>query len=130
MRKLLIKETLNSPKVILDPSKKRYEISGKSFPENSKTFYQPVFDWITEAATTLTDEKIHLSLTFEYISSSSVITLKQLLSKIKALSEKGLSLQILWYYDSNDQDIKEIGEEYQKLVDIDMQFVEKEGSPS
>ena len=58
MRKLLIKESLNSPKVILDPSKKRYEISGKSFPENSKTFYQPVFDWITEAATTMTDEKI------------------------------------------------------------------------
>lgn len=128
MRKLFIKETLNSPKVILDQSKKRYEISGKSFPENSKTFYQPVFDWINELATEPQGEKINLSLIYEYISSSSVITLKQLLTKIKALSEQGIQIQVLWYYDAGDPDIKEIGEEYNKLIGLDMQFVEK--SPS
>lgn len=128
MRKLFIKETLNSPKVILDQSKKRYEISGKSFPENSKTFYQPVFDWINELATEPQTEKINLSLIYEYISSSSVITLKQLLTKIKALSEQDIQIQVLWYYDAGDPDIKEIGEEYKKLIGLDMQFVEK--SPS
>jgi hypothetical protein len=125
MRKLFIKETLNSPKVLFDPSKKRYEISGKSFPENSKTFYQPVFDWINEVQDSHNGEKIILSLTFEYISSSSVITLKQLLSKIKLLSEKGLDIEVLWHYDKADLDIKEIGEEYKKLIGFDIQLVEK-----
>lgn len=128
MRKLFIKETLNSPKVILDPSKKRYEISGKSFPENSKTFYQPVFDWLNEVADEMPGEKIHLSLMFDYISSSSVITIKQLLSRIKALTDKGAEIQVLWYYDEGDPDIKETGEEYEKIVGIQLQFVERSAS--
>ena len=125
MKKLYIKETLNSPKVLFDPSKRRYEISGKSFPENSKTFYQPVFDWLDEEDGNLVTDKIQLSLIFDYISSSSVITIKQLLTKIKALCDKGASIQVLWHYDVADPDIKEIGEEYKKLVGIDLQFVEK-----
>jgi hypothetical protein len=124
MKKLFIKETLNSPKVIFDPSKKRYEISGKSFPENSRTFYQPVFEWLAELDNTSTDEKIQISMMFDYISSSSVITIKQLLTRIKALADKGISIQVLWYYDAGDQDIKETGEEYQKLLGIEMQFIE------
>jgi len=124
MKKLYIKETLNSPKVLLDPSKKRYEITGKSFPENSRTFYQPVLDWIDEVPME-TEEKIQLSLDFEYVSSSSVISLKQILSKIKALCEKGANIQVLWHYDMDDPDIKEIGQEYKKLIGIDIQMVEK-----
>jgi hypothetical protein len=123
MKKLFIKETLNSPKVLFDPSKKRYEITGKSFPENSKTFYQPVFDWVNEISSETT-EKIQLSLDFDYVSSSSVISLKQLLSKIKALCEAGANIQVLWHYDADDPDIKEIGEEYEKLLKMGMQMVE------
>jgi hypothetical protein len=124
MKKLYIKETLNSPKVLFDPTKKRYEISGKSFPENSKTFYEPVFEWISELSTTDAD-KMQLSLMFDYISSSSVITIKQLLSKVKALSDKGASIDVLWHYDVADPDIRDIGEEYKKLVGINIQFIEK-----
>lgn len=124
MKKLYIKETLNSPKVLFDPSKRRYEISGKSFPENSKTFYQPVFDWLDESGDLMND-KIQLSLIFDYISSSSVITIKQLLAKIKGLCDKGANIQVFWHYDVADPDIKEIGEEYKKLVGIDLQFIEK-----
>lgn len=125
MKKLYIKETLNSPKILLDPSKRRYEISGKSFPENSKTFYQPLFDWMDEFASEGMTDKIQLSLIFDYISSSSVITIKQLLAKIKTLCDQGANIQVLWHYDSTDADIKEIGEEYKKLIGIDIQFVEK-----
>ena len=66
MKKLFIKETLNSPKVLFDPSKKRYEISGKSFPENSKTFYEPVFEWINSIDGNT--EKMQFTFIFDYIS--------------------------------------------------------------
>lgn len=119
-----IKETLNSPKVVFDPSQKRYEISGKSFPENTKTFYQPVFDWVDEYALSMTD-KMQLSFNFDYVSSSSVITLKQLLARIKSLCEKGANIQVLWHYDATDADIKEIGEEYKKITGMDIQMIEE-----
>src|SRR6185312_7639975 len=114
MEKLFIKETLNSPKVIFDPSKKRYEISGKSFPENSRAFYEPVIDWVKE--TVASREKVKISFILDYISSSSVISLKQLLAKIKTANESGADIEALWYYDPSDPDIKNIGEEYEKVI--------------
>jgi hypothetical protein len=124
MKKLYIKETLNSPKVLFDPSKKRYEISGKSFPENSKTFYEPVFEWISEL-TVADADKMQLSLMFDYISSSSVITIKQLLARVKIICDKGADIQVMWHYDAADPDIRDIGEEYKKLVGIDITLVER-----
>lgn len=124
MEKLFIKETLNSPKVILDPGKKRYEISGKSFPENARAFYQPVIDWLKNL-TQSPDDKIRLSFMFDYISSSSVISIKQVLTRIKNLNDNGTNIEVLWHYDPTDPDIKETGEEYEKVVGIKLQFIEK-----
>jgi len=124
MKKLYIKETLNSPKVLFDPSKKRYEISGKSFPENSKTFYEPVFEWINELTVAEAD-KMQFALLFDYISSSSVITIKQLLAKIKGLCDKGADIQVMWHYDAADPDIRDVGEEYKKLIGLDITLVER-----
>jgi len=123
MEKLFIKETLNSPKVIFDPSKKRYEISGKSFPENSRAFYEPVIDWVKE--TVASREKVKISFILDYISSSSVISLKQLLAKIKTANESGADIEALWYYDPSDPDIKNIGEEYEKVIGMKLQFIER-----
>ncbi len=125
MKKLYIKETLNSPKVLFDPAKKRYEISGKSFPENSKTFYEPVFKWLSELDGEA-NEKLQFSFMFDYISSSSVITVKQLITRIKALCDKGANIDVLWYYDKADPDIRDIGEEYKKLIGINIQLVERQ----
>jgi hypothetical protein len=122
MEKLIIKETLNNPRIILDAGKKRYEISGKSFPENSKAFYQPVIDWFKNVPVPA-PEKIRLSFMLDYISSSSVISIKQLLTKIKEQNAKGADIDVLWHYDPTDPDIKEIGEGYEKVVGIKLQFV-------
>jgi hypothetical protein len=124
MEKLIIKESLNNPKVILDPSKKRYEISGKSFPENAKAFYQPVIDWVKTVPVT-PPEKIRLSFMLDYISSSSVISVKQVLSKIKARNSEGSDIEVHWHYDPSDPDIKELGEEYEKVIGIKLQFIER-----
>ena len=124
MEKLFIKESLNNPRVTLDPTKKRYEISGKSFPENAKAFYQPVIDWLKDVPVSST-EKIRLSFILDYISSSSVISVKQVLAKIKAKNAEGADIEVIWHYDPSDPDMKEIGEEYEKVVGLKLQFVEQ-----
>jgi hypothetical protein len=124
MEKLFIKETLNSPRVILDSTKKRFEIVGKSFPENAKAFYQPVIDWLKDVPAP-SSEKIRLSIMLDYISSSSVISLKQVLGKIKTANANGANIEVLWHYDASDPDMKEIGEEYEKVVGMKLEFVEQ-----
>jgi hypothetical protein len=46
MRKLIIDQTPNSPKVILDPEKKIYEISGESRPPDVREFYDQILNWM------------------------------------------------------------------------------------
>ena len=124
MEKLIIKETLNSPGIILDPSKGRFEISGKSFPENARAFYQPLIDWITKIPAT--QEKLRLSVILDYISSSSVISLKQVLTKVKSQQQNGVNLEVLWHFDPTDPDMKEIGEELEKVVGMKLTFVPRQ----
>ena len=42
--------TEDTPKIILDKTNKIFEISGRSLPEDSAEFYQPVLDWLGEYA--------------------------------------------------------------------------------
>ena len=48
MRKLIIDQTENSPKVILDPDKKIFEISGESRPPDVPLFYDEILRWLDE----------------------------------------------------------------------------------
>jgi hypothetical protein len=60
MRKLIIDQTSNSPKVILDPEKNRFEISGESRPPDVSFFYGEILNW-------LDDYSLHLSKSSEII---------------------------------------------------------------
>ena len=42
--------TEDTPKIILDKTNKIFEISGRSLPEDSAEFYQPVLEWLAEYA--------------------------------------------------------------------------------
>ena len=48
MRKLIIDQTSCSPKVILDPEKKIYHISGESRPPDVREFYDQILSWLDD----------------------------------------------------------------------------------
>ena len=48
MKKLIIKSSDKFPKVVLNPDKNIYEISGHSIPEDVIKSYEPVVKWIDE----------------------------------------------------------------------------------
>ena len=50
MDRLYIKATENTPKIDFNPSLEQFELSGKSIPEDSVGFYNPVMDWLHEYA--------------------------------------------------------------------------------
>ena len=35
---------------------------------------------------------------------------------LETIKDKGCKIEFLWYHDEDDEDIKELGEEYQQLV--------------
>lgn len=125
MKNLVIQEERHTPKVVLDPDSKNFEVSGKSFPEDSRQFYKQVIDWLEEyrkAKPSQVDFKFNLF----YLSSSSIISIKQILLKLKEIEKEGAKVCVLWHYDSDDDDIRKTGEDYLKLTQLDFKFIANE----
>ena len=57
MDRINIKATTNTPKVILDPERMIYEISGESRPKDVPKFFQPILRWLDEFGKMLEEQK-------------------------------------------------------------------------
>ncbi|MGZ4036106.1 MAG: DUF1987 domain-containing protein [Bacteroidia bacterium] len=121
MKRLEIQPSNNTPHIILDADSGTFLIEGKSFPEDSKEFYRPVIEWMDEFKSTK-PQKISISFNLFYLSSSSIISVKQFLMKIVDLNASGVQTNIIWNYDDDDDDIKKTGEDYQKLTKLNFQY--------
>ena len=120
--RLVIEEERHTPRIIIDPAKNVFEITGKSFPEDSKQFYKQVFDWLEKNSSDL-PSNIDFKFNLFYVSSSSIIAIKQLLLKLKEIGKKGVDVRILWHYDADDEDIRKTGEDYVKVTQLDFRFI-------
>jgi hypothetical protein len=121
MNRLEITEGGNTPHILFDPSSGIYKIEGKSFPEDSKEFYRPIIEWLDAYKSNLPAE-FDLNINLFYLSSSSIISVKQILLKLIDFQAKGTKASVIWYYDEDDDDIKKTGEDYMKITKLPFQF--------
>jgi len=109
MQTLQIKVTKYTPYIHLDPNG-TFEISGKSYPENTFEFYQPVMEWLEkyfqdpQPTTTLNMEIIY----FNSSSSKLFFDLFDLLEENKDKTD----ITINWIYDLENETAHEAGEEF------------------
>ncbi|MCW3083618.1 MAG: hypothetical protein JWP12_984 [Bacteroidetes bacterium] len=122
MNRLEIPEGGNTPYILLDPAAGVFKIEGKSFPEDSKEFYRPVIDWLEEYKKEL-PASFQLNFNLFYLSSSSIISVKQILLKLVEYQTAGTTINVVWNYDDDDDDIKKTGEDYMKISKLTFQFV-------
>jgi len=126
MNPLKIEGTAKTPAVTFSAGDGRMEISGKSIPENSVEFYQPIYEWLDQyasqpaAATTI---KVQL----EYFNTSSSKCLLDVFRKLAALQKAGKStVTVQWMYEEEDEDMMEAGDDYQAIVGIPFQLLKVE----
>lgn len=116
MKVLLIPGTSFSPSIHLDTMSNKYEFRGSSRPENAVEFYTPVLDWLNAFKREETDPqtKLDFEFHFDYLNSISVKIIYDCLKVIEGIASKNTT--IVWLYNKGDSDMKETGEEYQKLI--------------
>ncbi len=122
MNRLEIPEGGNTPYILFDSAAGVFKIEGKSFPEDSKEFYRSVIDWLEEYKKEL-PENFQLNFNLFYLSSSSIISVKQILLKLVEYQTAGTVINVVWNYDEDDDDIKKTGEDYMKISKLKFQFV-------
>lgn len=99
------------------------EISGKSIPENSIAFYQPLYAWLDNYATNPA-AKTELKISLEYFNTSSSKCLLDVLRKLDVLNKSGKSsVSVTWYYEDGDDDMLEAGDDYKSLVPLPFSFM-------
>ncbi|MFH1003996.1 MAG: DUF1987 domain-containing protein [Bacteroidota bacterium] len=121
MDTLKIQPTINSMEVSLNAETGKFFFAGRSYPENSNFFFKPIIEWIEQYALAPA-AKTECSFTIEYFNSASRKCIVNIFRILDSLHKKGHSIIIIWNFESDDETIKEIGEEYQNLFRFDFQF--------
>ena len=104
MKSINLKKTNDCPLVILDTqfedNKCLIEFSGKSYCENTLSFYEPLLEWITNYFNGNTTEITEVNLKLSYWNSSTSQILFELFDIFQEASDDGLVIN--FYYNPND----------------------------
>ncbi len=134
MEKLYVSRSEFIPEINLSPEDNVFSITGISRPENIRLIYEPVIDWMTEYKTVLADDfsvyseerPFIFKLDLEYFNSSTVKFLFDIIRIVKSMKEEGIPIVIQWFYDRDDQDCLEAGEDLAALAEIDFTYIERQ----
>ena len=121
MTELKIEGTSSTPNIILDKNSGKFEIKGKSFPEESRIFYEPVFEWLNQYEKEPNDETL-FEFKMEYFNSSSSLIILEILNVLDSIYKKEKKVTVLWNYLEIDEDMLDAGEEYSDLVSIPFEY--------
>lgn len=125
MDSISIEGTPKTPTVNFDANSGKIEIKGRSIPENSIEFYKPLVDWLEEYGNT-PKELTEVNVQLEYFNTSSSKCILDVFKKLEAIAKAGNEVIINWYYEEDDEDMLEAGEDYQSIIRIPFKMIEIE----
>ena len=115
-RDLIIAPTLSTFGIEFLYSKGILKFSGKSYPDNSGLFFDPLLAWVDNLINS-GHKKIRVEFAVSYFNTSSSKYLFQIMLRLKQYQQQGKQLDFVWHLPSNDEETaetwKEIMEELQ-----------------
>ena len=124
MENLNFEETKYTPKIELDLNG-TISLSGKSYPENTFEFYEPMMSWIEEYFKTSAQTLTIVNMEITYFNSSSS---KLFFDFFDLLEENNgdHKIEIHWIYDEENESAQEAGEDFiEDFEDLDIKLVSK-----
>lgn len=123
MESIFIEGTPKTPNINFDPEKGSLLLKGRSIPENSIEFYKPLVDWLDVYASSPKPKTV-CEVQLEYFNTSSSKCLLDLFKKMEVMSKSGNEIIINWYYEEDDEDMLEAGEDYQSIINVPFKMIE------
>ncbi len=123
METISIEGTPKTPTINFDMEKGFLEIKGRSIPENSIEFYKPLVDWLDKYASK-PKASTNVNIQLEYFNTSSSKCILDVFKKLEFIHKNGSEIVINWYYEEDDEDMLEAGEDYQAIINVPFKMVE------
>jgi SiaC family regulatory phosphoprotein len=110
--KLDIEATARTPAVSFDFGSNHLTIKGESYPEDVTEFYGRVFAALDAYLEQLGNGSCRFDFELIYLNSSSAKAVMMLMDKLDAAAKNGAKVDIHWFYDTEDDTMQELGEEF------------------
>ena len=122
MKNVSIEGTAKTPTVIFEIENGLLEIKGRSIPENSTEFFLPLMESL-KSYSTGSKKPINVNFQLEYFNTSSSKCILDILKVISSIKKSGTDVTINWFYEEDDEDMLESGENYQEIINIPFKMV-------
>jgi hypothetical protein len=123
MELINIDGTPKTPSVNMNPQTGVVEIKGRSIPENSIEFYKPVVDWLEEYAKGPAPKTV-VNVQLEYFNTSSSKCILDVFKKLEVIKKDQNEVVINWYYEEDDEDMLEAGEDYESIIKVPFKMIQ------
>ena len=117
--------TQKTPSIEFDANAGKVEIKGRSIPENSIEFYNPLIAWLEEYSGNA-KETTEVNIQLEYFNTSSSKCILDVFKKLEVIAKAGSDVKVNWFYEEDDEDMLEAGEDYQSIIKLPFKMIEIE----
>lgn len=122
MPRLDLAKTADTPHILFEPEQGIFKLEGESYPENAMEFYRPVIETLTSFVEA-ESSNLEVSLKMVYFNSSSSKCLLDIFDLLEEYAGKGNQVRVVWYYQHDDEDIKESGEDFAEDLNLDFELL-------
>ena len=121
MNTINLTQTATTPRVLFDAERGVLVIGGRSIMEDSRSFYQPLIEWINEYIEAPRNTSIVIDL--EYFNTPTNKFLQSIFYILGKNRNRGYSTIVYWIYDKDDEDIWESGHEFSNRSQIEFVYL-------
>jgi hypothetical protein len=121
MKDLKIEKTKYTLEINFNGTTGILNMEGSSYPENAIDFYKPITNWIEDFIKEV-KKPITLNFKLNYLNTSSTKCILDIFEILEEYNEKN-KVVVNWYYEEDDEDILETGEEMGEDIEIPMNFI-------
>lgn len=114
-----------TPTINFDEGTGVLEVKGRSIPENSVEFYKPLNEWVEAYGKSPKPETV-FDVKLEYFNTSSSKCILDLFKILESLNGNGTEVKVNWYFEEDDEDMEEAGEDYQAIINLPFKMIEVE----
>jgi hypothetical protein len=123
MEPIIIEGTPKTPSIKFDEKDGIFEIKGRSIPENSVEFYKPLNEWLDNYMQVPLDKTV-VNIRLEYFNTSSSKCILDVFKRLEAIHRSKHDVEINWFYEEDDEDMLEAGEDYDSIIKVPFKMIE------
>ena len=112
---LIIAGNTSAPAIACSWEQGTVRISGESYPDDTRSVFRPLMDWITAFLAHGT-RPLRVETELSYLNTSSIKAMMDILDLLEQAHQDGHSVSLDWHYDTENERALEVAEEFREDI--------------